>query len=151
MSVDVALTLPVVALLVATVSYFRTRSLSVLSAMHAAQTDAWKQAMSDASSRCASGGGDGPLASVGLGVVGDQAKTLATSALPSLSFAFDSGGAQARVNISMARPPWPFKWLMSGSPARADYMPCNETVGGNDSKLPPAFDALWKQHSGPSQ
>jgi hypothetical protein len=150
MSVEVVLAMPMVAVLLATVTYFRDRCLSVLSAMHAAQTDAWKRAMGNDGNRCAPPTAN-PLGAVGLGMVGDQAKALAQSALPSLSFAYDSGGAQAKVSVSIVHPPWPFAGTSLVKTSRADYMPCNESVGGNDGALPPAFDALWKKHAGPIQ
>jgi len=150
MMVEVALTLPVVAVLVGTVEYFRQRSLGVLTAMHAAQTDAWRRAMANGGNGCAAAGAPNGLNAVGLGVVGDQARTLVRTAMPSLTFTVDSGGAHAQVAIPALHAPWPFSALRLSLSTRADFMPCNETVQAKDGALPPAYDDLWHQHAGPS-
>ncbi len=140
--VEFVIVMPLVAVLLATINYFRGGWLTVFGALHQAETDAWKVAMSNDRHVCGTSTPH-PLAAVGLGSVGDQAKALALVALPDDSFLYVNGGVHKQATRSMASPGQPFgnAWT---STTRADYMPCNETVAtGNDGTLPRTFDVVW--------
>jgi hypothetical protein len=146
--VELVMILPLIAVLLATIEYMREHWLTVFSALHAAETAAWTVAMSNQRDACGESR-PGPFRALSVGELGAQTTATALVALPKLSFFYERGGARTEATRSIANPPWPLGAARISTTTRADYMPCNETVGDNDGALPAAFDAVWLQHAGP--
>ena len=146
-TVEFVLIVPVIIVLIAAVTYFWRGYVVDFETLHDAETQTWRVAMSNDRGTCGSRQRH-RFASVPLGEAGDAAKELAAATLPQLSFLFVNGGVRkdATRAIPTALRPLEGRWTTT---TRADYLPCNETVGGDDGRLPAAFDGLWQRYVSP--
>jgi TadE-like protein len=146
-TVEFVLIVPVVIVLIAAITYFYRGYVTDFQTLHDAETQTWKVAMSNDRGVCGTSQRH-QFASVELGEAGDAARELAAQTMPQFSFLFVNGGVRkSRTRaIPTALAPLEGRWT---STTRADYLPCNETVGANDAQLPGAFDALWLEYVSP--
>ena len=146
-TVEFVLIVPVVIVLIAGIIYFYRGYVVDLETLHDAETETWKLAMSNDRGVCGTSQRH-QFAQVPLGEAGDAAKELAAQTMPQFSFLFVNGGVRKSKTraIPTALAPLEGRWT---STTRADYLPCNETIGGNDGQLPGAFDALWDRYVSP--
>lgn len=146
-TVEFVLIVPVVIVLIAAITYFYRGYVTDFQTLHDAESETWRLAMSNDRGVCGTNQRH-RFSSVPLGEAGDAAKEIATQAMPAFSFLFVNGGvrkSQTRA-IPTALAPLQGRWTTT---TRADYMPCNETIGGNDGQLPAAFDPLWQKYVSP--
>ena len=146
-TVEFVLIVPVVIVLIAGVGYFRNGYVTDLQTLHAAESQTWHVAMSNDRGVCGTRQRH-PLSSVELGAAGDAARELAAQTMSQLSLLYVNGGVRKQETraIPTALAPLHGRWTTT---TRADYLPCNETIGGNDGQLPGAFDGLWQGYVSP--
>jgi hypothetical protein len=141
-SVEFVLILPLVAVLIAAIGFFRRGYLTELQALHAAETDTWRVAMSNDRGVCGSNARH-VFSRVPLGSHGDEAREIAAGAMRELSFLYVNGGVRRSETRDIPRPLQPLgsgRWAQT---TRGDYLPCNETIGADDGALPGAFQPWW--------
>jgi hypothetical protein len=146
-TVEFVIIIPVVIVLIAAIIYFYRGYVVDLATLHEAETETWHIAMSNDRGVCGTSQRH-QFASVSLGEAGDAAKELAAQTMPKFSFLFVNGGVRRdKTNaIPTALAPLQGRWTTT---TRSDYLPCNETIGSDDGRLPGAFDGLWQGYVSP--
>lgn len=146
-TVEFVLIIPVVVVIIAAIGYFREGYVTELKTLHHTETETWRIAMSNDRGECGSNARH-VFSSVPLGEAGDAAREVAAGSMRQWSFLYVNGGVRREETQAIPPPLGPLhgRWTRTH---RADYMPCNETIGGNDGALPGAFDALWTRYVSP--
>ena len=146
-TVEFVIILPTVVLLICAITWFQRGWRTELETLHDAETAPWEVAMTNDRGTCGTSERH-RFAGVSLGAPGDEAKQRATTAMSAWSFLYVNGGVRRERTRAIPPPIGPIHNPRWTSTTRADYLPCNETIGGNDGTLA-GFDDIWQRWASP--
>lgn len=147
-TVEFCLLIPTVIVLIAGIAYFRRGYETELQTLHAAETATWQAAMTNDRGSCGTSQRH-RFAGVELGAAGDEARERAAAVMSDWSFLFVNGGVRRQETRAIPPPAQPLAAGRWSSTTRADWLPCNETVGRDDGELAGSFDDIWKRYASP--
>lgn len=147
-TVEFVIILPTVIVLIAAITWFRRGYQTELETLHAAETATWQVAMTNDRGTCGTSQRH-RFAGVELGAAGDEARERATGVMSAWSFLYVNGGVRRQQTRAIPPPAEVLGNPRWTSTTRADYLPCNETVGSDDGALGGGFDDIWKRYAAP--